>query len=202
LDFEDFKSWRERPMALFREWFADARLKGQPMAEAVALATAEPDGRVSARMVLMKEAGDEGIELYTNYESRKAGELARNPRAALVFWWETVRRQVRVEGSTVKLSAARSDAYFHSRERASRIGAWASPQSRPVPDRAFLEARYAARDAEFSGEDPPRPPHWGGYLLIPDRLEFWIERPHRLHDRFLFSRVDDESPWTLARLAP
>ncbi len=172
------------------------------MPDAMTLATAQADGRVSARMVLLKGAGDDGFRFFTNCQSDKARDLAQNPSAALVFWWEALRRQVRASGLVARLGDEESDAYFQSRTRASRIGAWASPQSRPTPHRAFLTERYQGFEQEFQGRDVPRPPHWGGFLARPDRLEFWVERPHRLHDRFVFIKIPDGQGWRLERLAP
>lgn len=188
------------PIAAFERWFADAKRAGLPAPETMTLATATPEGRPSARIVLLKQVDARGFVFFTNYESRKAEELERNPFAALVFYWEPLTRQVRVEGRVERISPAESDAYFRTRPRGSRIGAIASPQSRPVPDRAFLERRYREVDAAYPGEQVPRPPHWGGYRVVPERIEFWLGAEHRFHERVCFERAG--SVWTTIRLAP
>jgi pyridoxamine 5'-phosphate oxidase len=190
------------PLAQFEAWFAEAQRTGQPEPEAMTLATAAPDGAPAARMALLKGHGRNGFEFYTNYQSRKGLELEANPRAALVFWWPHLRRQVRVEGPVERLEPQRSDTYFASRLRGSRLGAWASDQSRPVASREALEKAMRKLSAQYQGRAVPRPPHWGGYRLLPLAIEFWQERPDRLHDRLLFSRADASSPWEMERLAP
>jgi pyridoxamine 5'-phosphate oxidase len=176
------------PHALFDRWLAEARETEPNDPEAMALATAAADGRPSVRMVLLKGHDERGFAFYTNSQSRKGDELAANPRAALLFHWKSLRRQVRIEGAVEPAGEAESDAYFSTRSRDSRLGAWASDQSRPLASRAAFEARYADLAADHEGKDVPRPPYWWGYRLIPDRIEFWSDRPHRLHERRLFTR--------------
>ena len=189
------------PFALFDAWFADARASEPNDANAMALATADEAGRPSCRMVLLKGHGADGFVFYTNREGRKAGEIAANAHAALLFHWKSLRRQVRVEGPVSWASDAESDAYFASRGRDSQLGAWASDQSRPLDTRATFEARFAEMTARFAGRDVPRPPHWGGYRVVPDRIEFWQDRAHRLHERRLFTRGADGG-WTEGLLYP
>ncbi len=189
------------PLDLVAGWYGEAVAAGFPEPEAAALATATPDGRPSVRFVLVKGVDPDGVRFFTNYESRKGRELEANPRAALAIHWQPLQRQVRLEGPIEALAAADSDAYYASRARGSRIGAWASPQGRPIPTREWLEARVAEAEARHPGEDIPRPPFWGGYLLRPDAVELWQGRPSRLHDRRHFARGDDDG-WTEQRLAP
>jgi len=179
------------PLALFDAWFAEARASEPNDSNAMALATVGADGQPSVRMVLLKGHGPDGFVFYTNRESRKAGELGAGAKAALLFHWKSLRRQVRIEGSVSLASDAESDAYFATRSRDSQLGAWASDQSRPLADRATFEARYEAMRARFEGEDVPRPPHWGGYRVAPERIELWQDRAHRLHERRLFVRDGD-----------
>lgn len=167
---------------------------------AAVLATATPDGVPSARAVLVKEVGQDGFFVYTNYESRKARELDANPRAALCIHWPEIGEQFRIEGPVERASEARSDVYFRSRPRESQLGAWASDQSRPIPSREYLLERLLSLRAEHEGRDVPRPPHWGGYRLIPHRIERWISGDHRLHDRLCYERTD--AGWSEVRLAP
>jgi len=168
-----------------------------------ALATVDRDGRVSCRFVLVKEWDADGFAFYTNYESRKAEDLEDRPRAALTWHWWSIDEQVRVEGVVEKVSPGRSDAYFRSRPRGSQIGAWASAQSRPIDSREALEAAVAEVEKRFDGVDEiPRPPHWGGYLVRPDRMEFWRAGESRLHDRFAYVRSGDGQSWTMSRLSP
>ena len=188
------------PFALFDLWYTEARETEPNDSNAMALATVGADGQPSVRMVLLKGHGPEGFVFYTNRGSRKAGQLAETPRAALLFHWKSLRRQIRIEGSVAHASDAESDAYFASRSRDSQLGAWASDQSRPLPDRATFEARYEAMRAKFDGSEVPRPPHWGGYRVTPERIEFWLDREHRLHERRLFTRTGDG--WTEGLLYP
>ncbi|HST42997.1 MAG TPA: pyridoxamine 5'-phosphate oxidase [Conexibacter sp.] len=188
------------PIELFRRWFADAQAAQMPQPDAMTLATVAADGRPSARIVLLKGVDARGFQFFTNYESRKAGELRADARAALAFVWIPMFRQVRVTGDVTQLDAAESDAYFATRPRGSQIGAWASQQSRELADRAALEARVGELEERFAGGDVPRPPHWGGYLLEPREIEFWQGRENRLHDRFTYTRTD--GGWSRARLQP
>lgn len=188
------------PIELFHEWFAAARQAGIYLPEAMTVATATPQGVPSARMMLLKGVDQRGFVFFTNYESRKGDELGANPRAALVFHWGVLERQVRVEGAVVRLGAEESEAYFRSRPRGSRIGAWASRQSRVLPDRKELEARVREHERRFGGGEIPLPPFWGGFRLVPERLEFWQGRTNRLHDRLVFERVGDG--WRTDRLYP
>ncbi|MGB3288221.1 MAG: pyridoxamine 5'-phosphate oxidase [Burkholderiaceae bacterium] len=187
------------PLEQFTLWFDEALKAQVPEPNAMTLATATPSGRPSARIVLLKGFDERGLMFFTNYTSRKGGELADNPHASLLFFWPALERQVRLEGAVEKVSAAESDEYFHSRPLGSRIGAWASPQSQPITH-AELEARNAAM-TESLGADPARPPHWGGYRLKPDYVEFWQGRPSRLHDRLVFQRGPGDQ-WSRQRLAP
>jgi pyridoxamine 5'-phosphate oxidase len=188
------------PFVLFKEWFALAREKEPNDAEAMALATATPDGAPSVRMVLLKGYGPEGFVFYTNLDSRKGAELAANPRAALLFHWKSLRRQVRVEGPIEAVSDAEADAYFATRGRDSQLGAWASYQSRPLDARATFEKRYEDMNRRFEDSDVPRPARWGGFRVRPDSIEFWVDRPHRLHERRVFSAK--AGGWTEGLLYP
>lgn len=189
------------PHALFDSWFTEAKAGEPNDPDAMTLATVGADGRPSARMVLLKGHDARGFVFYTNSESRKGGELAAHPQAALLFHWKSLRRQVRIEGSVAPVSAGEADAYFASRSRESRLGAWASDQSRPLANRALFEARFDATKADHEGRDVPRPPHWWGYRLVPDRMEFWSDRPHRLHERRLFT-VGPDASWAESLLYP
>ena len=187
------------PFKQFDRWFQDAVQAELPLPEAMTLATATDTGRPSARVVLLKGVDARGFVFYTNYASRKGHELAANPHAALVFAWTELERQVRIEGTIKKVSAEESDLYFASRPLGSRLGAWASPQSMVLPDRLTLAKTVAAIVLRY-GKHPPRPPHWGGYRVLPEAIEFWQGRKNRLHDRLLYTKQTRD--WTIERLAP
>lgn len=189
------------PFALFAAWYDAAEESGLLHPEAMALATSTPDGRPSVRMVLLKDVDSEGFVFFTNYESRKASELDANPAASVCFHWANLERQVRIEGSVERTSEEESRAYFTSRPRGSRIGAWASAQSRVLEDREDLENRVREIRERFRGEDIPLPPFWGGYRLRPRRMEFWQGRADRLHDRLVFQR-ETGGGWSTRRLYP
>lgn len=188
------------PIVLFRNWFDAARQTEIVEPEAMALATTGQDGQPSVRMVLLKGVDTGGFTFYTNMESRKGQELARNPKAALCLYWKSQSRQVRVEGRVEQVPAPLVDAYFKTRHYLSRLGAWASAQSKPLESRAELEARVKEMEKKFSGADIPRPPHWSGYRVVPEKIEFWQQGEGRLHDRFLFTKTKDG--WNLTRLNP
>ncbi len=187
------------PIDQFARWFDEAQAAQVPEPNAMTLATADAAGRPSARIVLIKGYDTRGFVFFTNYESRKGEQLAAQPWASLLFFWQPLERQVRIEGTVHKVDASESDAYYQSRPLGSRIGAWASRQSQPVT-REALEAASAHYTQQF-GEAPPRPPHWGGYRLVPETVEFWQGRPSRLHDRLLYRRAADLS-WSIERLSP
>lgn len=188
------------PVKQFQIWFNDAVAAKLPMPEAMTLATATPDGKPSARMVLLKQVDHDGFVFFTNYRSTKAEQLDANPYAALVFYWSQLDRQVRVEGSVTKTSAEESREYFSTRPRESQIGAWASTQSQAIHSRDVLEQRAQQLEALYGDREVDCPEHWGGYRLKPERIEFWKSRIGRLHDRILYQR--DPSGWTITRLAP
>ena len=188
------------PFALFDAWYAEARESEPNDPNAMALATADAAGHPSVRMVLLKGHGTDGFVFYTNREGRKAAELAANPHAALLFHWKSLRRQVRVEGPVEPVSDAEADSYFASRGRESRLGAWASDQSRTLPDRATLENRLEEMKTRFGDGDVPRPPHWSGYRVVPKSIEFWSDGSARLHHRELFERSGED--WTMRLLHP
>ncbi len=189
------------PHVLFEAWLAEARAEEPNDPEAMALATADADGRPSVRMVLLKGHDGRGFAFYTNEGSRKGADLAANPQAALVFHWKSLRRQVRAEGRIEPATAAEADAYFATRSRDARLGAWASDQSRPLESREVFEARYRRLVDEHDGREVTRPPYWRGYRLTPERIEFWEDRPHRLHNRRLFVS-DGAGGWTESLLYP
>ena len=196
----DEKTINRDPIAQFQAWFNDAIAAKLPLAEAMTLATATPDGRPSARMVLLKQVDDDGFVFFTNYNSAKAAELDANPFAALVFYWSQLDRQVRVEGSVVRTSAQESCDYFKTRPRESQIGAWASAQSEVISSREALEQRAQELEDLYRDREIDCPEHWGGYRLKPERIEFWKSRVGRLHDRILYEWVS--GAWTITRLAP
>jgi pyridoxamine 5'-phosphate oxidase len=190
----------EDPYALFRKWQADAVRAGTILPEAMALATASGSGAPSVRMVLNRGVDGDGFAFYTNYNSPKAADLLANPRAAIVFHWPLLRRQVRAEGRVRKLTGAESDHYFTRRPRESRLGAWISPQSQEIPSREFLKTAFARAEAAYAGKRIPRPPFWGGFRLIPKSIEFWQEQPFRLHDRVQYRKTS--RGWRAVQLAP
>ena len=197
----DEKSPDPNPLKLFRRWFDEAIASGSRLPDAMTLATATKAGKPSARMVLLKQADEQGFVFYTNYSSRKSRELDENPYAALVCYWVQLDRQVRVEGSVERVTARESDDYFRTRPRESQLGAIASPQSEVIESREFLERRFRDFDAMYRDRSVARPAHWGGYRLKPESIEFWQNRAGRLHDRILYQRQPDDS-WTIQRLGP
>jgi pyridoxamine 5'-phosphate oxidase len=189
------------PMAQFTKWFQQALAANLPEANAMTLATSDKLGHPSARIMLLKAVDERGFVFFSNYESRKGRELEINPNAALLFYWPELERQIRVAGTVARISREESEQYFKTRPKGSRLAALISSQSEPIPDRGLLEKRMAALFAKYPGEDVPTPPGWGGYCLLPFRLEFWQGRPSRLHDRFEYLRLLDNS-WQIDRLAP
>jgi pyridoxamine 5'-phosphate oxidase len=188
------------PIEQFRRWFDEALAADLHEPNAMTLATSTPDGRPSARIVLLKGFDERGFVFYTNYEGRKGEELAANPRAALVLYWGELERQVRIEGGVSRVPGEESDAYFEGRPRGSQLGAWASEQSRPARDRGVLEERLRELEAEYGDREVPRPPFWGGYRVEPEVIEFWQGRENRLHDRLRYRRSDED--WKVERLQP
>lgn len=188
------------PLALFRIWLENAQAAGGPDPEAMSLATATPDGVPSCRIVLLRGFDERGFVFYTNYESRKGDELSVNPQAALTLFWAQLKRQIRIEGTAEVVTEAESDAYFQTRPRGHRLAAWASPQSRVLPDRDALDENLRRFFEKHPQGDIPRPPFWGGYRVIPKTIEFWQGRENRMHDRLRYTRM--ESGWLLERLAP
>jgi pyridoxamine 5'-phosphate oxidase len=207
-DSEDFASDAAKfapgpePLSVLNAWFEEATAAGHPMPDAMTLATVSQSGQPSARVVLFKGLLRGGVLFVTNYRSRKARELDENPRAALVMHFPLLQRQVRLEGRAERARDAESEAYFQSRPRGSQLGAWASPQSQPIQSRAELDSLAASVEARFAGQGVTRPDFWGGYLVFPSRVELWLGRPDRLHDRFLYQRESDSAPWLVQRLAP
>ena len=197
----DENSVDANPIVLFKRWFDAAIASGSRLPESMTLATASNDGSPSARVVLLKEVDDQGFVFYTNYNSAKARQLEENPRAALVFYWVQLDRQIRVEGSVERVTSAESDEYFRSRPRESQLGALASPQSEVVESRELLEQSFQEFDEMYRDREVERPAHWGGYRLRPERIEFWQNRAGRLHDRILYERQSNET-WSINRLAP
>ena len=191
----------DNPLDQFEQWLAEALAAGMIEPTAMALATVDEFGRPSARMVLLKEVSESGFVFFTNYQSRKGKELLKNPHAALVFWWDVLQRQVRIEGKVRKISTTESDVYFSSRPLGSRIGAWASNQSEIIDNYRILEQQYLQIENKFAGKSVKRPAHWGGYRLKPDRIEFWQGRPNRLHDRLRFQKIKSGN-WKIERLSP
>ena len=188
------------PITLFNAWMRDAESSGSAYPNAMALAPATADGSPSCRVVLLKDVSPRGFTFYTNYESRKGRELDANPSAALVFYWEDLGRQVRIEGRVERTATEESQAYFSTRPRESQIGAWASHQSSILPDRPALEESFSRTRERFATGEVPLPPHWGGYRVMPEVIEFWQEREYRLHDRLRYSRT--ETGWSIERLSP
>ncbi len=188
------------PIELFGQWYERARGAGLALPQAMTLATAGRFGKPAARVVLLSSFDHRGFVFHTNYESVKGEEIAAEPHVALVFWWEPPGYQVRIEGRAEKTTPAESDAYFRERPHGHRLSAWASDQSRVIPDRAVLEARMAEATERFGDVEVPRPPHWGGYRVVPELMEFWENRPDRLHDRLRYRRAGDR--WAVERLAP
>ncbi len=201
-DAFDEQSVDPSPLRQFERWFEEARVATNDRAAAMTIATASRHGRPSARVVLLRGLDDRGLVFYTNYDSRKAEDLDANPHAAALFYWPELDRQIRVEGAITRVAREESEAYFAQRPRGHQVGAWASPQSTPIPDRAFLQSLFD--DAESRFADPnvavPLPPFWGGYRLTPDVFEFWVNRDDRLHDRIRYRR--DDGGWVIERLAP
>ena len=191
----------DAPMPIFRRWFDEAATTEPNDPNAMALATVDPDGVPDVRIVLLKEIESDAFVFYTNYDSAKGRELAARPEAAFVLHWKSLRRQIRVRGRVTREDGRQADAYYASRDPVSRLGAWASPQSREIESRAALMARVdAAREAH--GDDPSRPPHWGGFRVTPSEIEFWADGEHRLHDRLHWSRAAPDAPWISRRLSP
>lgn len=196
----DLESLPSEPVVLFRRWYEDAERAGIQLPNAMALATASADGRPSIRHVLLREIENRGFVFYTNHGSRKGIEVAENPRAAFSIYWRELDRQISVTGDVSRVSEEQSDAYFATRSREARLGAWTSRQSSEIGSRDELMERFAAFDADYPGDEVPRPSFWGGFRIDPITVEFWHGREHRLHDRFLYQRVGDG--WTIRRLAP
>ena len=195
------KDTAEDPIKQFDKWFNEALKSEQHEPTAMTLATATHDGRPSARIILMKGFNNDGFAFYTNYLSRKGKEIAKNPLGALVFFWDILERQVRIEGTIEKLSKEDSERYFHSRPKGSQVGAVVSPQSQEIADRDELEKKWAEAETQYADKDVPKPSYWGGYVLKPRLIEFWQGRPSRLHDRIAYKKIDNKN-WKKVRLAP
>jgi pyridoxamine 5'-phosphate oxidase len=189
------------PLRQFARWFEEAKQRQPLMPEAMTVSTCGEDGRVSSRISLLKGCDDHGFVFFTNYNSRKGTHISENPRISLCFHWAVMERQVRVDGVAVKTTAEESDAYFATRPRGSQLGAWASNQSSVIPGRGDLDRRFAELEARYKERQIPRPPHWGGYRVIPVEIEFWQGRPDRLHDRFVY-RLRERKDWVIERLSP
>jgi pyridoxamine 5'-phosphate oxidase len=199
----DLPDLEDDPIAMFERWLDDTVRAGLHEPNAMVVATVSPEGRPSTRMVLLKGLDERGFVFYTNYTSRKASDIDANPAVSLLFPWHDLQRQVRVEGTAVRVSGEESEAYFASRPRESQLGAWASPQSQVVSSRASLDERYGGVLAQFAGLDVvPLPPYWGGFRVVPDAVEFWQGRKGRLHDRLVYRRTAGDATWAVARLAP
>jgi len=190
------------PFTQFGRWFEEAKAAVPELPEAMMLATATREGEVSVRSILLKEFDPRGFVFYTNYNSRKSAQIHDNPRAALAFWWPPIERQVRIEGAVVRVTEEESDAYFATRPRGSQLGAWASEQSKVIAGRGDLDARFEELAKTYGDRPIPRPPHWGGYRVIPILFEFWQGRPDRLHDRFAYRLRSDSKDWVIERLSP
>lgn len=186
-----FREFGDNPLKIFLGWYAEAEAKEPSDYNAVTLATANSDGRPAARVVLLKHADEQGFAFFTNFQSRKGQDLVSNPFAEMNFYWKSLEKQIRIAGPVVKTSSAESDAYFASRPRESQIGAWASSQTMPVDSYEDFQKRVQTIEADYHNRDIPRPPHWGGFRLKPERMEFWIAMPHRLHKRFVFEKRQD-----------
>ncbi len=197
----DVSDTLERPTEQFQKWFKEAQEAQVMEPNAMTLSTISPEGRPDARIVLIKDVTEEGFTFFTNYQSRKGKELEQNPYAALTFYWPELERQIRIEGEVEKVAEPTSDQYFNSRPRGSQIGAWASPQSQVIANRGLLEIRKRDIEERFAGKEVTRPEHWGGYLVKPNRIEFWQGRASRLHDRIVYEQTAKGS-WTRTRLAP
>ncbi len=192
----------DNPFSFFRKWFTDAQAAEALEVNAMTLATVDNDGNPHARIVLLKEVTEKGFVFFTNYHSHKGADLDVNPKAALVCFWAELERQVRIEGRVEKIPGAESDAYFNSRPQESKLGAWASPQSEKIKDRKILEQNFKAFEAQFADGNIPKPPHWGGFCVVPSCMEFWQGRSNRMHDRLVFQRTKGNAAWEKYRLAP